>query len=129
MKIKSLNKKISIIVSALVFSASLAACGKQKPVEVPKESGTKIEDKAMTEKIQKESIVSGSKVYIQDKTIIATMVIKKEAKKEDIEKVANQYAQELKKKYNNLQGDYAGMTINVQAVQSGKNVANILIEK
>ncbi|MCY6370983.1 hypothetical protein [Clostridium ganghwense] len=126
---KSLRKKITALVSILALSASLAACGKPKPVAPPKDEKAKVEDKAMTEKITKEDIVSGSKVYIKGKTITATMIIKKGVKQENITKIANQYAQELKKQYKNLQEEYKGMTINVQAVQGGKNVANILIEK
>lgn len=126
---KLLGKKITALVSILALSASLAACGKPKPVAPPKNAQEKVEDKAMTEKITKEDIVSGSKVYIKDKMITATMVIKKGAKQEDITRIANQYAQELKVQYKNLQEEYKGMSINVQAVQGGKNVANILIEK
>ncbi|MCY6959379.1 hypothetical protein [Clostridium brassicae] len=126
---KKLLRKIITLISILTISASLVACGKPKPVERPKDPKQTVEDKGMTKKIAKEKIVSGSKVYIKDNMIIATMVIKKEAKKEEITKVANQYAQELKKQYKNLQEEYKGMKINVQAVQSGKNVANILIDK
>lgn len=129
MKIKLFNKKAVVVFSSLAIVTILGACGKNDPVEVPKDSKQKVEDTSMTKKIEKENIVSGSKVYIQDKMIIATMLINKDAKEEDVQVVANQYAQELKAKYNNLQGEYKGMSINVQAVQDGKNVANILIEK
>lgn len=129
MKVKYLKRKVLSLIAIGAISLSLASCGKPKPVTPSKNAKESVEDTAMTKKITKEKIVSGSKVYVKDKMIIATMIIEKGAKKETITKVANAYAKELKTEYNNLQGQYKGFKINVQAVQKGKNMANILIEK
>lgn len=132
MKNKSL-KKIASIISIMAITASLAGCGKPKPVERPKDPKQKVEDKAMTEKLQKEKIVKGSKVYISGDTIIGAVIMKKDVPEKEAKKkaqdLANKYAQELKKEYKNLQEEYKGMKINVQVVQNGKNLANVLIEK
>lgn len=55
-------------------------------------------------------------------------VPEKEAKQK-AQDLANKYANELKAEYKNLQEEYKGMKINVQVVQNGKNLANVLIEK
>ncbi len=132
MKNKSL-KKVASIISIMAITASLAGCGKPKPVERPKDPKQKVEDKAMTEKLQKEKIVKGSKVYISGDTIIGAVIMKKDVPEKEAKKkaqdLANKYAQELKKEYKNLQEEYKGMKINVQVVQNGKNLANVLIEK
>ncbi|KGM97477.1 hypothetical protein Z968_03555 [Clostridium novyi A str. 4552] len=132
MKHKALKKVLSII-SIMAITSSLAACGKAKPVERPKDPKQKVEDKAMTEKLQKEKIVSGSKVYISGDTIVGAVIMKKDVPskeaKSKAEELANKYANELKKEYKNLQEEYKGMKINVQVVQNGNNLANVLIEK
>nr|WP_307905796.1 hypothetical protein [Clostridium botulinum] len=76
MKHKSIKKIVSLV-SILAISVSLVACGKPKPVERPKDSNQQVEDKAMNKKLQKEKIVSGSKVYISGDTIIGAVIMKK----------------------------------------------------
>ncbi|KEI12475.1 hypothetical protein Z959_04570 [Clostridium novyi B str. ATCC 27606] len=126
-------KKIVSVVSILAISVSLVACGKPKPVERPKDSNQKVEDKAMNKKLQKEKIVKGSKVYISGDTIIGAVIMEKDVPekeaKQKAEDLANKYANQLKVEYKNLQEEYKGMKINVQVVQNGKNLANVLIEK
>ena len=132
MKHKSLKKVLSVI-SIMAITASIAGCGKPKPVERPKDAKQKVEDTAMTKKIQKEKIVSGNKVYISGDTIIGAVIMKKDVPEKEAKNkaqdLANKYAKELKKEYKNLQEEYKGMKINVQVVQNGKNLANVLIDK
>ena len=63
MKHKSLKKVLSLI-SIMAITASLAGCGKPKPVERPKDAKQKVEDKAMTEKLQKEKIVKIGRAHV-----------------------------------------------------------------
>ncbi|AEB75403.1 hypothetical protein [Clostridium botulinum] len=132
MKHKSIKKIVSLV-SILAISVSLVACGKPKPVELPKDPKQKVEDKSMNEKLQKEKIVNGSKVYISGNTIVGAVIMKKDVPEKEAKKqaqdLANKYAKELKSEYKNLQEEYKGMKINVQVVQNGKNLANVLIEK
>lgn len=75
----------------------------------------------------KQSIVKGKEifneqVYIQKDMIVATMVIKDDASETDAKALAEKYAKQLKE-------EHKDMKVNVQAVQKGKNVADITIEK
>lgn len=80
------------------------------------------EDKKSTEKLkEKEEVLSG-KVYTQDGNAIATIIIKDSVSESDAKLLAEDYAKQLKKQY-------SGMKVNVQAVQKGKNIANITIDK
>ena len=54
--------------------------------------------------------------------IVATMVIKDDASETDAKALAEKYAKQLKE-------EHKDMKVNVQAVQKGKNVADITIEK
>ena len=53
--------------------------------------------------------------------VYATLIIKEDAKKEEIDKVANEYAQKLK-------SDYKDKKVNVQAVQGGKKCSRYNFE-
>lgn len=76
------------------------------------------QDKTLTEKIIKEDIVLNGQAYEDDDMVIGTMLIKKGATQQQIKAVVEKYANELKAKYKDK-------TVNVQAVQGNKNVANV----
>lgn len=141
-KIKVFNKKIVALV--MVASMSLAGIGcssKKDDASSNKDNKTKQEqqvkkgeevkeedpknkieeDEKLTKKVKKEKIVLDGQVYEQGDYVYATLIIKEDAKKEEIDKVANEYAQKLK-------SDYKNKKVNVQAVQGGKNVADITLK-
>lgn len=80
------------------------------------------QDTKKTEKLKKEKAVADGQIYIQNDVATATMVIKDNISESDAKALADKYAKELKE-------NYKDMKVNVQAVQKGKNIADITIEK
>ncbi|WP_125154747.1 hypothetical protein [Clostridium rectalis] len=77
------------------------------------------QDKNFTEKVKKENGILDGQVYTQGDYVCGTMLIKENSiSQEEVKKLAEKYANELKAKYKNKK-------VNVQAVQNGKNLANI----
>ncbi|MEA4826333.1 MAG: hypothetical protein VB130_06835 [Clostridium sp.] len=119
----NLSKRILAVLVLLIVSISLSACGKKYKAVKPDKDPTKlVQDKNYTEDLKKEKEISNGQVYVQNNTVIATMIIKDGVKKEEAKALAEKYA-------NNLKKTYKGMPINVQAVQNGNNVANITLNK
>ena len=72
----------------------------------------------LTDELKKEAEVKSGKVYIQEGTVVCTMIIKEDANTENAKKLAQRYADKLKQTYKDK-------PVNVQAVQKGKNIADI----
>jgi len=92
--------------------------------EADKENATPTEkeNEALTKKIQDEEGVAGGRVYEQNGTAIGILMIEKEVNDVDTKKLAERYADEIKKEYKDL-------PVNVQAIRDGENVANIQLDK
>lgn len=135
MKKRDATGKVLLVVMVLVISMNMFGCSdanKKVPeqnnqastiqttpkVELKKDPNAPDKDKLLSQELTSEKEVLGGQVYMQNDMVFATMLIKNEVKEEDAKKVAQKYADELKKKY-------TGKKINVQAVQNGRNVANI----
>jgi len=80
------------------------------------------ENEALTKKIQDEEGVMGGRVYEQNGTAIGILMIEKDVNDVDTKKLAERYADEIKKEYKDL-------PVNVQAIRDGENVANIQLDK
>jgi hypothetical protein len=80
------------------------------------------QDVKKTEQLRKEKEISNGQVYIEKDVVMATMLIKDDVSEADAKALAEKYAKQLKE-------EHKDMKVNVQAVQKGKNIANITIEK
>jgi ABC-type phosphate transport system substrate-binding protein len=79
-------------------------------------------DKKLTETLVKEKEVANGQVYFSGEDwVIGTMIIEEGVSGEQIKKLAEKYANDIKK-------NYPDKKVNVQAVQNGVNLANIMIE-
>lgn len=120
---RSFLKKVVLFLTVVLTLLSFAACTKKhEPVQPDTDPTKAVEDTSYTKDLTSEKEVAGGKVYLQDNMVIATMIIKDGVSAEDAKKLANEYAQKLRETYKDK-------PINVQAVQNGKNVANIVLEK
>ena len=81
-----------------------------------------VQDTKKTEQLKKEKQISNGQVYVQNNIVVATMLIKDDVSESDAKALAEKYAKQLKE-------EHKDMKVNVQAVQKGKNIANITIEK
>lgn len=79
------------------------------------------QNKELTKQVKQEKGVIDGQVYEQDGMAIGTLLLEKKVSDKDAKRLAEKYADELKKEYKDL-------VINVQAVRDGKNVANITKE-
>jgi hypothetical protein len=132
-KIKSLG--IATIMLLLILSFTACSFGNksaqqngdsEKTTQTSKSTeetkGAKItEDVDKTAQLKKEKSILNGKVYVQNNTVIATMVIKEGTSDKEAKDMAQKYADSLKKKYKNMQ-------VNVMAVRDNKNIANITIK-
>ncbi len=131
LKIKSF-KNITFILSFIILG-SLYSCGSsQNPqtggqptiertptvVQTPENSTVKTPEEQLTEKLLKEEGVSTGRIYIQDNKVYCAISFKEQSDTGNAKKLAQRYADELKKTYKDKK-------INVQAVQKGKNIADI----
>jgi uncharacterized protein YejL (UPF0352 family) len=90
--------------------------------EAKKEAPQVNQDVKKTEQLKKEKEISNGQVYVQNNMVVATMLIKDNISEADAKALAEKYAKQLKE-------EHKDMKVNVQAVQKGKNIANITIEK
>lgn len=95
--------------------------GKDQSKEEEKEEDKIVKQEDLTEKLKKESIVADGQVYFQGDYVIATILAKEGSKEDEVKKLADKYAQDLKKKYDDKK-------VNVQAISGGKNVATVILE-
>ncbi|WP_315119260.1 hypothetical protein [uncultured Clostridium sp.] len=93
-----------------------------QPKEEEKEEDKIVKEEDLTEKLKKESLVADGQVYFQGEYVIATILAKDGSKEEDVKKLADTYAQDLKK-------EYSDKKVNVQAICNGKNVATVILEE
>lgn len=123
-----MNKKMKgFLITMLVVALFLVvACRRtetppttETPQEPPK-AEQKI-DEALTDQVKEEAGVSAGRVYEQGDYVIGTMAIEEGVSQEEIDQLAEKYAQAIKKKYPNKK-------VNVQAIQGNENVANVTLE-
>lgn len=121
-------KKLIVFSLFITIFLSLTGCSLFKSqntkgtTEVKKEVPNVNQDVKKTEQLKKEKEISNGQVYIQNDTVVATMIIKDDVSEADAKALAEKYSKQLKEQYKDKR-------INVQAVQKGKNIANITIEK
>lgn len=121
---KKFSKKMitTVVVVVLCLVAVVYRYFYYIPVKPDKSPDKIVQDSRRTSELKgKDELIDG-KVYVQNNTVIATMVIKDNVSEEKAKELANKYAQKLKDQYKDME-------INVQAVQSGKKVADIKIDK
>ncbi len=121
---KNTIKKLSLLALTLTMSISIVACGssgKYEPVEVPKDTKEPVQVEDYTNDLKEEKEVTDGNVYIENDTVIATMVINKDVSDKEAKELAEKYAKDLK-------ATYKDKKVNVQAVKDGKNIATIELE-
>lgn len=122
--------KTKLLTGALAASFLIAGCSadeepsEETPVEeTEQEAAPGVEqNEDLTKAVKDEEGVIDGQVYEQDGTAVGTLLLDKKVKDADAKKLAEKYADEIKKKYPDL-------PVNVQAVRDGKNVANVQLEK
>ena len=121
-KRKSHLKMLSLLL-ILVLSLSTVACStKARTAVTPdKDPSVVVVDKSFTDDLLKEKGVVGGQIYLQNGTVVGVILADKAANAKDIEAIATKYSKEMK-------STYKTMKVNVQAVQDGKNVANITLD-
>lgn len=117
---KAFFKRLTLF--AICISVFMSFTGCYKAVKPDKDPKKIVEDTKRTQQISKEKDLLGGKVYVRDNMVTTTMVFKDNITEEDSKKLVSKYVEELKK-------EYKGMKINVQAVQNGKTIANIVVQK
>ncbi|WP_026477315.1 hypothetical protein [Alkaliphilus transvaalensis] len=119
-----MKKKLIILFAIVLIFATGCRQAPQDEVPPPAPETPQAEenvDRELTEELVAEDEVINGQVYEQDDVVIGTMIIEEGVSQEDIDRIANKYADQLKEKYPNKR-------VNVQAVQGGQNVANIMLE-
>lgn len=131
---KKLLGKFTIVLLVIMISLSFIGCSSssknnsndkkqtQDAKNQNKEETDIKEDKKNTDNLKAKKEVSDAKVYTQNGNAIAAIVIKDDVSESDAKALAEDYSKQLKKKYSN-------MKIYVQAVQKGKCIADITINK
>lgn len=129
---KRLVKRLAEISIIMALTVSMTACSfgnsSSKSSSDTKQSTQSTQnpnikqDVKKTEKLKKEKAVVDGQVYVQNNVATATMIIKDNVSESDAKALANKYAKDLKESHKD-------MKVNVQAVQKGKNIADITIEK
>lgn len=134
-RMNKMKMKMKLMAGALASVLLIAGCSADKEeADTPKDETpveqTTDQDKATTEikqnedltkKIQDEKGVIDGQAYEQDGTAIGTLLLEKDVSDDDAKKLAERYADEIKKEYKDL-------PVNVQAVRDGENVANITLD-
>lgn len=123
-----MKMKLKIIVVVSLTTSLLFGCSneeKDKAVDEPKkeqvnqkEKQKHKQNKELTKKITDEKGVIGGQVYEQVDTAIGTLLLEEKVSDKEAKALAEKYVKEIQK-------EYKGKKINVQAVRDGKNVANI----
>lgn len=118
------SKKIVAIISIIVVVLGIVTFKSlyYTPVKPDKNPQKIVQDEKRTKQLKDESKILDGQVYVQDGKVMVTMIIKDDASKEEIKNLVDEYSEKLKK-------EYKGMAINIQAVQKGKSVADVKIEK
>ena len=80
-----------------------------------------IQNKDLTKSILEEEGVIAGQAYEQDGLAVGTLSLEADVSDKDAKKLAEKYADELKKEYKDL-------PVNVQAVRDGENIANISLD-
>ncbi|HBC97742.1 MAG TPA: hypothetical protein DC034_13225 [Clostridium sp.] len=117
---------ITAIIMTLMLSFTACSFGNKFGEQGAKTSQTtkapKItEDADKTAQLKKEKPILNGKVYVQNNRAVATMVIKNGTSDKEAKDLAQKYANDLKKKYKNMQ-------VNVMAVKNNKNIANVTVK-
>lgn len=115
---RALKKLVLFFVTAAILISMVGCSFKSSQVKPDKDPKKVVQDAKLTQNLKKEKGVSNGQVYVQNKTAVAAIVLKKDVSKKDAETLANKYADDLKKYYKDLK-------VNVQAVQNNKNIVNI----
>jgi hypothetical protein len=137
---ETMLKKLIVISTMVVVSFSATSCslvskrssdknvpGTQTQQQAEENKNTdqaqdktseQVEDKDLAEKLKGEKIVKNGMVYTQNNTAVAVIIAKEEAKKEEVNKLAESYSKELKAKYKD-------MKVVVQALVNNKDWINI----
>lgn len=94
-----------------------------EPLELDSENITKeiVPNEELTKSILEEQGVVAGQVYEQNGLAIGTLSLEANVSDKDANKLAEKYADELKKEYKDL-------PVNVQAVRDGENIANISLD-
>ena len=130
--VKNKNKIIGIIIFIIVVIAGISGYFYHKkvvdsrdPVKIEQAKENKIlgitEDESKTKKLKREKIILDGKVYTQHNKAIVTMVIKEGVSDEEVKKLAQEYGENIKKKYDK-------MPVNVMAVRDNKKIVDITIK-
>lgn len=114
-------KKLLTLTFVLLTSMLVACSGGEEPKPDVEHQAKENENSELTGKVlEEEGVIDGS-VYTNEGTATGTMILESSVSKEKAEKLANKYAEQLKK-------EYPDSSINVQAVKDGENVANVTKE-
>lgn len=120
---KRFLKKLTVTAVLVSVIMSLVGCSLwHTPVKSDKDPKKIVQDTKRTEEIKKEKGVVNGQVYMKNNVVTATLAFKDDVSEKDAKEIINKYVEALKK-------EYKGTKINVQAVQKGKNIANIDIDK
>lgn len=87
--------------------------------QIPEDTTIKTLEEQLTEKLLKEEGVNSGQIYIQNNIVYCAINFKEDANTKNAKKLAQRYADELKETYKDKQ-------VNVQAIQKGESIANIL---
>lgn len=113
---------LSLTGCSLFSKSNTSSQDTNKTTNAKKETPNANQDTKKTEQLKKEKQISNGQVYIENKVVVATMVIKDNVSEADAKALAEKYAKELKAEHKDMQ-------VNVQAVQNGKNIANVTLDK
>lgn len=130
--VKNKARAIGLIIVIVVIIAGIAGYFYHKkvveskdPVKIEQAKEDKrlgiTEDESKTKKLKKEKIISNGRVYTQNNKVIVTMVVKEGVSDQEVKKLAQEYGENLKKKYEK-------MPVTVMAVRDNKMVVNLTVK-
>ena len=76
------------------------------------------QDVDLTEKLLADEEIMNGQIYLKDEWAVGAIILNDSVSKERAQEIAQQYAEEIKEKYNDKK-------VNVQVILDGENVANI----
>lgn len=124
---KKVLSKFKVIFIIGIIVAMISGCSfieKKSPQKIPSSDISvqpevkKEAEKDLTESLKKEIYVSNGEVNIFDNMVFAVIIMKDDAKGENIDEIVNRYTTRIKEKYPNKK-------IAVQVYQNGKVMKNI----
>lgn len=129
---KNKNRIIALIVAILVIAACIGGYFYHKKlvesrdpakIEAAKEDKKLgiTEDESKTKKLKKEDIILNGRVYTQNNKVIVTMIVKSGVSDQKVKELAQQYANDVKKKYEK-------MPVTVMAVRDNKAVTTVTVK-